>query len=269
MPSRLGQNFLVDPHWQARVAGAVAAQPGERILEIGGGRGDLTALLARSGAQIHVVELDSHWADHLRLRFQDVPRVTVQQADILRMDLNAFHAAPGESAWRVFGNLPYYITSPILLHLFPHAAHLQDAVLMVQQEVGERLCAPPGQRAFGILTVTTQLYARCSRLFDLPPGAFRPAPKVTSTLLRLEFAPRAATLEIEPDAFIGFLRCAFAQKRKRLSNNLTVWAPSTAVSAHLVALGYTASARAEQLTLEALATLYHRLRGSAETRSAV
>ncbi|HVA64826.1 MAG TPA: 16S rRNA (adenine(1518)-N(6)/adenine(1519)-N(6))-dimethyltransferase RsmA [Terriglobales bacterium] len=236
-----GQNFLFQEAWQRRVAEAVG--PSARLLEIGGGPGGLSALLAKQTERLWVVESDAKLAQGLRQRFAERPSVTVIEADILTVDLTGL--SPGEPL-RVAGNLPYYITSPILLHLFRHAAAIADATLMVQREVADRLVASPGTRAFGLLTATTQLYARPRRLFDLPPGAFRPAPKVHSSLVRLDFAPRAAELGVEVAPFVAFLRRAFAHKRKQLAGYLV----------HPGLAGLPAQARAEELSLEQLARLY-------------
>lgn len=239
-----GQNFLFQPGWQRRVAAAVG--PAEALLEVGGGPGGLTSLLAAQARRLWVVESDSRLAAALRQRFAAQAHVTVIEADVLSLDLGAF--APG-APLRVAGNLPYYITSPILLHLFRHANALADATLMVQREVADRLVAVPGTRAFGLLTATTQLFAQPERLFDLPPGAFRPAPQVHSSLMRLRFAPQAEALGVNADAFLAFLRRAFSQKRKQLASYLGD--PSVA--------GLDPKARAEQLSLAQLAALSLRL----------
>lgn len=234
MKAPRGQNFLYQASWLRRVAEAVGDS--ERLLEIGGGPGGLTALLAPRTRQFWVVEYDAGLAAGLRQRFG----AQVIEADVLGLDLGAL--CPGQPL-RVAGNLPYYITSPILLHLFRHAAAIADATVMVQREVAERLVATPGTRAFGLLAATTQFYCRPQRLFDLPPGAFRPAPRVHSTLVRLDFAPQAEALGVEEAAFMRFLRLAFGQKRKQLGKRL----------------GLDLAARAEQLTLAELAALHRRL----------
>lgn len=239
-----GQNFLFQEVWQRRVAAAIG--PSQRLLEIGGGPGGLSALLAEQTQRFWVVESDAKLAQGLRERFADRPAITVIEADILTVDLSAL---AGDEPLRVAGNLPYYITSPILLHLFRHAAAVQDATLMVQREVADRLVAAPGSRAFGLLTATTQLYARAQRLLNLPPGAFRPPPKVHSSLVRLTFAPQAAALGVETGPFLAFLRRAFAHKRKQLAGYLVN--PALA--------GLPAQVRAEELSLEQLARLYRHM----------
>ncbi|HXR96439.1 MAG TPA: 16S rRNA (adenine(1518)-N(6)/adenine(1519)-N(6))-dimethyltransferase RsmA [Terriglobales bacterium] len=232
MKAPRGQNFLYQPAWVERVAEAVERCP--KLLEIGGGPGALTERLQGRAREFWVVESDRRLAEGLRQRFGD----KVIEADILRLDLNQF----GEGL-SVAGNLPYYITSPILLHLFRHVATVTTAVIMVQREVADRILAAPGGRDFGLLSATTQYYARPERIFDLPPSAFRPAPRVHSTLLRLTMAPQAEALGVDSEGFMRFLRTAFAQKRKQLGKRF----------------GIALEARAEQLTLPQLAAVYRSL----------
>lgn len=243
MKAPRGQNFLYQPQWLQRVAAAVG--PSDALLEIGGGPGGLSAELAKIAQRLWVVEVDPSLAAALRQRLPQ-PHVQVLEADILQLDLAQFGPAP----IRVAGNLPYYITSPILLHLFRHAHSIVDATVMVQREVAARLTAQPGSKAFGLLSATTQFYARTEHLFDIPPGAFRPAPKVHSSLVRLTMAPQAAALGVDPEPFLAFLRRGFAHKRKQLASYLTD--PARA--------GLPPRARAEDLSLDEWAQLYRRAR---------
>lgn len=242
MKAPRGQNFLYQPHWQQRVADAIVppGRTAERLVEIGGGPGGLSALLAQRTRKLRIIENDRALAEGLRQRFAGQDGIEVVDQDVLAVD---FRAAPDEGPQEVAGNLPYYITSPILLRLLHAAESIRQATLMVQKEVAERLTAVPGTRAFGLLTATTQLYARPQRVFDLPPGAFRPAPQVHSTLVRLEMAPRAAELGVDAAGFEAFLRRAFVQKRKQLGG----------------IFGIALRARAEELSLEELARLYQEL----------
>lgn len=258
MRPRLGQNFLVAPNWQRRVAEAVGAAPDDHIIEIGGGRGDISALLAASGCQLTIVELDAALAGKLRTRFAG-PRVRVVEGDILAADLTSLAAAVPAARRRVFGNLPYYVTSPILFHLFAAAASFTDATLMMQKEVATRVTSPPGRPSFGLLSAVCQLHASPRRLFDLPPGAFRPAPKVTSTLLRFDFIAPLTGPGAETEAFHAFLRAAFAHKRKRLAGNLGALAPPERVSAAMAALGLSINTRAEECAVPRLIALFRAL----------
>ncbi len=248
-----GQNFLYQDAWLRKVAQAVGAS--RALVEIGGGPGGLTALLAEQSARLWVIEQDAQLAEGLRRRFAAVSQVTVIEADVLQVSFAALAAEAGEALTgagprtvRVAGNLPYYITSPILLLLFREAAHISDATVMVQKEYAERMLAAPGGRGFGLLAATTRFYARAERLFDLPPGAFRPAPKVHSTLLRLEMAPQGEALGVDERGFMEFLRGVFRHKRKQLA---TVVGAEAAAAA-----GVDGTARAETLTLEQLAAAY-------------
>ncbi len=210
-------------------------------------------------------------AAELRFRFREQPHVEIVEADILEVDLAAL-IQPGENA-DVVGNLPYYITSPTLMRLFAAGARglLARAVVMMQREVAERLSAAPGCREYGLLSATTQCYARVEKLFDLPPAAFSPPPEVTSSVLRLEFAPRFRELGVDAAGFDAFLRACFAQKRKTLANNLRAAGHASGRS-YTSARGYTSDelraawpaeipllARAESLALEPLAALYRAL----------
>ena len=237
-----GQNFLYQHEWLARVAAAVG--PADDLLEIGGGPGGLTSLLAEQSRRLWVAELDAGLAEGLRQQ-----GFAVIEGDILDLDLTALADAKNVERWQIAGNLPYYITSPILLHLFRHSPRIAAATILVQREVAERLAAVPGTRAFGLLTASTQFYARVERLFDIPPGAFRPPPRVHSSLVRLTMAPRAAALGVEAGPFLAFLRRGFAHKRKQLAGFLGD--PSRA--------GLPPRARAEELSLDDWARLYRTL----------
>lgn len=272
MPSRLGQNFLASPAWRQRVLAAIAAQPADHIIEIGGGRGELSTGLAESGARLLIVELDAVLAARLQHRFAGNSRVQVRNSDIRRLDLagelsamrSSLEMTPPEAGRNLaVGNLPYYITSPILSQLCRYAHVLNEAVLMMQQEVAERVTAPPGRRAYGLLTAWVQAHARPERLFNLPPAAFRPAPQVNSTLLRLSFAPRFQAWQVEPDSFHDFLRAAFASKRKRLWNNLKPRFPEPGLIQAWREMELAREARAEELSPEQLAGLLRRLQAAA------
>jgi len=160
----------------------------------------------------------------------------------------------------VVGNLPYYITSDILLHLFRYHDAISRAVVMMQREVADRVAAPPGSRDYGLLSATTQLYSRVESLMTLSPGAFSPPPKVHSSVLRLTFAPRFEELGIDAQAFISFLRQCFAQKRKTLLNNLrSAGFEQSDITKAAEDASVSPQARAESLSLEAMATLYRAL----------
>jgi 16S rRNA (adenine1518-N6/adenine1519-N6)-dimethyltransferase len=180
--------------------------------------------------------------------------------DVLKADLTSIVPA-GETA-DVVGNLPYYITSDILLKLFHAGAAglLSRAVVMMQREVAERVAASPGRREYGLLSATAQMNARVEDLFTLPPSAFSPPPEVYSTVLRLDFAPRFRELDVDPEGFDRFLKQLFAQKRKTLENNLRVAGYKSADLESRWPAAVPRQARAESLPLQAMAELYHALR---------
>jgi 16S rRNA (adenine1518-N6/adenine1519-N6)-dimethyltransferase len=252
---KLGQNFLIDPSASLAIVDALGDISTAPVLEIGPGKGAITKLLATRARRLIAVELDPTLAQQLR---QDYPQLELLQQDILTTDLSAL-AKPEKLA--IVGNLPYYITSQILLHLFDHYEAIDRAVIMVQREVADRIAAQPGTRDYGLLTATTQLYARVDNLFTLPPSAFVPPPDVHSTVLRLTFEPRYKSLSVDPAEFVGFLKKSFAQKRKTLSNNLRFagFAPE-AISNAFNQAQIPAGIRAEALALEAAARLFLALR---------
>ena len=253
---KLGQNFLVSPTAQAAIADALGDLTHRTVVEIGPGRGAITTLLAPRAHRLILIELDRDLAPRLRAQFADRPSVEVLQQDILSTDLAALRSDPSDRI-QVVGNLPYYITSDILLHLFRAHAAIDRAVIMIQREVADRVSAHPGTRDYGLLSVTAQLYARVENLFTLPPGAFSPPPQVHSTVLRLTMAPRFAELGVDPDPFLHFARACFAQKRKILSKNLrNAGFEPDRIKAALEKCGIEPTARAEELPVEQLAALW-------------
>jgi len=258
---KLGQNFLVDDQARHRIAAALGDVSERTVIEIGPGHGAITDILAGRAKRLIAVELDRALAPELRFRFREQPQVEVVEADVLTVDLGRF--AEERQTIDVVGNLPYYITSDILLHLFAAAAEgkLSRAVLMMQREVGERVAAAPGVREYGLLSATTQMYAEVEHLFTLPPSAFSPAPDVYSSVVRLHFRPRFAELEVDAKGFDGFLKRAFAQKRKTLKNNLQFAGYETEALARCWPETLQAQVRAEQASLESMAELYRNLRG--------
>ncbi len=256
MPSKpkLGQNFLNDVQAIRRIAEALGDLTGKTVVEIGPGKGAITRELALRAGHLIAVELDPELAEALRAEFP-TERVTVYPQDVLAFDFAAASTAAGQKL-AVAGNLPYYVTSPILLKLAESHAALDRCVLMVQREVADRVVAAPGSSDYGILSVTVQMYGPVERLFTLPPGAFSPPPEVHSTVIRWRFAPRFADLGVEAPAFLRFVRMCFAQKRKTLANNLRAAGyEGPAVLSGLNKAEVPAQARAESLTLEQFAKL--------------
>ena len=260
MPSKpkLGQNFLTDTAAIERIADSLGDLSTRTVVEIGPGAGANTHALAARARRLIAVELDPALAAHLRSEFP-APHVIIVNQDVLSFDFAAAASESGQPLL-VFGNLPYYITSPILLKLAESHASIDRVALMVQREVADRVTAQPGSRDYGVLSVTVQLYGPAVSLFTLPPSAFSPPPDVHSTVFRWRFAPRFAELGIDQAAFLPFLRTAFAQKRKTLANNLRAAGhASTAIASALDRASIPPNARAEALSIESFASLFRAL----------
>jgi len=266
---RLGQNFLADAGAAEKIVDALGDVSESVVVEIGPGKGALTQALARRAKRLIAVELDRMMSAELRFKYRLQPQVEIIEADVLKLDfrtvlnrtigpLNDLRPLKPSPA-RVVGNLPYYITSDILLRLFEFHDQFDVIVIMVQREVADRIAAEPGSRDYGLLSATAQLYAKVEKLFTLPPEAFAPPPKVHSTVLRLTIAPRFAELEIKPVEFIGFLKTAFAMKRKTLLNNLKKDYSEELVRSTLRETGIRSDVRAEALPLERSAEIFRRL----------
>jgi 16S rRNA (adenine1518-N6/adenine1519-N6)-dimethyltransferase len=262
---KLGQNFLIDEDAINRIAASLGDITHRTVVEIGPGHGAITRLLATRCARLHCIEFDPALARELSFHFRNDDHVTIEHADVLQTDLTARREAStnpeSSETMDVIGNLPYYITSDILLHLFAAARQgvIARAVLMMQREVAERIAASPGSSEYGALSAATQLHAHVTNLFTLPPAAFDPPPDVYSTVLRLDFAPRFAELDVDFDGFNRFLRASFAQKRKTLANNLRNAGYTSAQVSGAWPATISPQARSEAVPIEAMATLYRAL----------
>ena len=267
---KLGQHFLTSDELAVRIVNALGDVSDSTVLEIGPGRGILTSMLAKRTRRLIAVELDRVLAAQLRLNFGMARNVEILEADVLSIDFDSlFGPKPGlgqpgiefkPQPVRVVGNLPYYITSDILLRLFEFSKYFDSIVIMVQKEVGERIAAAPGGSEYGVLSATAQLNARVEKLFTAPPEAFSPPPKVHSTVLRLTMDPQQQKLGVSGDGFIDFLRLSFAQKRKTLWNNLREQYEEAGLKRALAEAHVKPTARAETLTLRESAAVYRALR---------
>ena len=269
---KLGQHFLSDHTAVLRIVEALGDISQRTVLEIGPGRGALTSLLASRARRLIAIEIDRVLAAQLRMKFGLHPNVEIIEADVLAVDLpSLFAPKPGTSRpglafspepVRVVGNIPYYITSDLLLRLFRHREYFESMVLMVQREVADRLAAPPGGSEYGLLSATARLYAQVEKLFTLPPGAFTPPPKVHSAVVRLDIEPRIEALQVPEQGFIDFLKLSFGQKRKTLWNNLKGDYESGVLKTAFGRAGVKPVARAEALSLEETAKLYRSLQAN-------
>ncbi|MFQ5662802.1 MAG: 16S rRNA (adenine(1518)-N(6)/adenine(1519)-N(6))-dimethyltransferase RsmA [Terriglobia bacterium] len=252
-----GQHFLVAPGIRGQILGWLNCQPTDCWLEIGAGHGEMTLLLAEASGCVAAVEPDPKLAETLRQRLGGFSRARVIEGNILEISLGGLCRELNCARWRVYGNLPYYITSPILRHLFRAAEAITDIHVVVQREVAERLAARPRRRDYGYLSVLTQFHTKPEILQPIPRGAFRPPPQVESALVRLVPPGAQATLGVEEaDAFLRFVQSCFRQKRKTLLNNLHPPYQSVQVKAALAAAGLSPRSRAEELSLEEFAQLH-------------
>jgi 16S rRNA (adenine1518-N6/adenine1519-N6)-dimethyltransferase len=214
---RLGQNFLVDEAYARRIVAALAPRAGETVLEIGPGRGALTGLLVESGARVVAVEFDRELVKLLRARFGGRGNFELVEGDALEVDFCSV-VGPSERA-RVAANLPYNISTAILQRLIVQRLCVAEMVLMLQREVAARINAPPGSTERGYLTVLVEAYCEAEALFDVPPGAFRPVPKVWSSVVRLRVRERGP--EVDDERLLWrVVSAGFAQRRKTMLNNL-------------------------------------------------
>ena len=266
---KLGQHFLVDESAALRTVEALGDVSQKTVLEIGPGRGALTSLLMKRARRVIAIELDRVLAAQLRMNLALGGNLEVIEGDILAIDFDTlFGPKPGNSRpgieyipepVRVVGNLPYFITSDVLLRLFEYRRYFETLVLMVQREVADRLAAHPGGRDYGLLSATAQLYSHVEKLFTLPPEAFSPPPKVHSTVVRLVVDSQLQTLGVPEAPFVDFLKLSFGQKRKTLWNNLKSRYDAEALRVALKNAGVQAAARAETLPLEKSAALFRAL----------
>ena len=267
---KMGQHFLASDAAALRIVEALGDVSEATVLEIGPGRGAITDLLARKARRLIAVELDRVMSAQLRMKFNMHPNVEIIEGDILTIELDTvFGAKPGSvrtglnftpEPARVIGNLPYYITSDILLRLFEYHRYFSAIVIMVQKEVADRLAASAGGSDYGLLSATAQLYGRVEQLFTLPPAAFTPPPKVQSSVVRITIKPRLEALRVSEAEFIAFLKACFGQKRKTLWNNLKTQYDEDTLRAALAKSGVKPSIRAEALPLERAAALFRALR---------
>ncbi len=224
-----GQHFLHDRHYVDRIVQAIAPRSGDFLVEIGPGEGALTLPLLAAAGKLTAIELDTDLIPGLQARAVDVGDLHLVHADVLKVDFSAMAHSHGVTQLRLAGNLPYYISSPILFHCVEHAAAIQDMHFMLQKEVVDRMAAVPGSKVYGRLSVMVQLACRVEPLFEVPPQAFRPPPKVESAVVRLQPIPQHELHDARPEHLYAVVRAAFAQRRKTLANALKQLLDSEAI----------------------------------------
>ena len=269
---KLGQNFLADHSAAKRIVDALGDVSNRTVIEIGPGRGMLTDFLVRRAHKVIGIELDRVLAAQLRMRYATLKNVEILESDFVTVEWTSMVGRrPGPlhdlrptqpETVDIIGNLPYYVTSDIVLRILEEHEGIGRAVIMVQREVADRISAEPGSRDYGLLSATAQLFARVENLFTLPPEAFDPPPEVYSSVIRLTMAPRVSELEIDPEAFQAMLKLAFAQKRKTLANNLKGRYDDKAIRSALKEAGVRPDARAEALPLDRMAAIYRALKAA-------
>ncbi|MCX7156792.1 MAG: 16S rRNA (adenine(1518)-N(6)/adenine(1519)-N(6))-dimethyltransferase RsmA [Rhodocyclales bacterium] len=260
---RFGQNFLVSPGIIHKIVDAIGPRAGDTVVEIGPGLGAITEPLLERIDHLHVVEIDRDLIARLRERFPP-ERLTIHEGDALKFD---FGALKGQGPLKIVGNLPYNISSPLLFHLVPFAPLVYDMHFMLQKEVVDRMVAAPGSKDFGRLSVMLQYHYHMERMFVVPPGAFNPAPKVDSAIVRMipvDFSKvmrsgipgdGAGDMARDPALFARVVTAAFSQRRKMLRNTLREFISET----DLTALGITPTARAEDIPVAAYVRLANSL----------
>jgi 16S rRNA (adenine1518-N6/adenine1519-N6)-dimethyltransferase len=265
---RLGQHFLSDAGWREQIARAIGVSrnssnfsvPGAEKefcwIEIGGGHGEMMQHLAATGKPVITVELDPPLARRLEDLTAQFPNVSVHQNDVLKTDFRTL--AAGRRV-KIYGNLPYYITSPILHHFFEFSDLIDEIHIVIQLEVAFRLVARPGTRDYGYLSVLTQYFSKPAIALKIPRGAFRPPPEVGSALVSLRLpGEKAALISVNEEKFLEFVKLCFAQKRKTLVNNLRSISEPEITRNALNALGLEPGARAEELSVKQLLAAFEK-----------
>ncbi len=247
---RFGQNFLHDEGIVARIIDAIDPRPGQTIVEIGPGQAALTQALIERAGHIQAIEIDRDLAASLRTRFA-AEQLTLIEADALKIDWSEIATTP----LRIIGNLPYNISTPLLFALLPIAERVIDQHFMLQKEVVDRMVAAPGGKTYGRLSVMLQFRYRLSKLFDVPRGAFKPAPQVTSSIVRMQPRAVAELPEVDADAFARVVAAAFGQRRKTLRNALS----ELLDAGEIAAAGVDPQARAETLSVPSFVSLARQL----------
>lgn len=254
---RFGQHFLVDPSTINQIVSAIAPQDGDTLVEIGPGQGAITIPLSRYPCKLHTIEFDRDLVPGLRQRFAGQPHIVVHEADALQFD----YASLGQRL-RIVGNLPYNISTPLIFRLIDFRQHIFDLHFMLQKEVVDRMAATPGNKKFGRLTVMLGCYMEVVPLFDVPPDAFQPPPKVTSSVVRMRPRPDNGILINDQAILSTLVAKAFSQRRKTLRNALK----GHVTENEMESVGIDPNDRAEQVSVETWAHLANALQATNKAR---
>ena len=252
----LGQNFIVNPSVCPRMADESGIDSESGVIEIGAGIGVLTAELAKRAKKVVCIELDSKLLPILDETLADLDNIEIINADVLKTDLAALIEEKfGGMPVYVCANLPYYITSPVIMTLLESRLPLKAVTVMVQREAAQRLCAPVGSRLSGAVTVAVDYYAEARKLFDVSAGSFMPAPKVDSSVIRLDIREKPGIEVSDEKLFFSMVHAAFSQRRKTASNSISsgTGIPKAVVAEAIERCGFPPSVRAESMTAQQLA----------------
>ena len=254
----LGQNFLINPTVCPRMADACGADENTGVIEVGPGFGVLTAELAKKAKKVVSIELDERLLPVLDETLAEFDNVEVINSDVLKVDLHKLIEEKfGGMKVAVCANLPYYITSPVIMHLLESKLPVENITVMVQKEAAQRLCAPVGSRDAGAVTVAVDYYADAEKIFDVSAGSFMPAPKVDSSVIRLNVRKQPPIELNDEKLFFRMVKAVFAQRRKTAANSISsgMSLSKETVYKAIEAAGYSENVRAESFTLDELATL--------------
>lgn len=254
----LGQNFLINPTVCPRMAQVCGADEGTGVIEVGPGFGVLTAELAKKAKKVVSIELDERLLPVLDETLAEFNNVKIINADVLKVDLKKIIEEEfGGMKVAVCANLPYYITSPVIMHLLESRLPIENLTVMVQKEAAQRLCAPVGSREAGAVTVAVDYYSDAKKAFDVSAGSFMPAPKVDSSVIKLDIRKQPPVTLKDEKLFFRMVKAVFAQRRKTAANSISAGMslPKEKVYAAIANAGYPETVRAESFTMEELAVL--------------
>jgi 16S rRNA (adenine1518-N6/adenine1519-N6)-dimethyltransferase len=252
----LGQNFLVDKNIRDKIVSACSFSSADTLLEVGPGRGELTVLFASMVKELYAVEIDERLYGHLSKQLSVFPNCRLVKADILKVDLNSFLSKEGvRQKIKVFGNIPYYISSPLIEYFISYRTLISEVFITVQKEYAQRLTAAPGSKSYGSLSCFAQYYLEPELLFNIKKNSFLPVPKVDSSFLKLKVRSSAPCAPGDEELFFRIIRGAFNKRRKTLRNSLEGIIPGQSLDAFFKASGMDRNIRPEQLGLADFASL--------------
>ncbi|MFA5156381.1 MAG: 16S rRNA (adenine(1518)-N(6)/adenine(1519)-N(6))-dimethyltransferase RsmA [Candidatus Omnitrophota bacterium] len=251
---RLGQNFLIDKNIRVKIAAACDLSASDTVLEIGAGKGEITGLLAAKAGLVYALEIDPSLCEILKAGLSELHNIEILKADVLKFDLNGFFKKLSGKV-KVVGNIPYYITTPIIERLIEHRDKISSAFIMVQKEFALRAASVPGSKSFGSLSCFIQYYTSPKILFPISKSCFYPAPKIDSSFLQLEMRGEPAVKVNDEELFLKIIHSGFGQRRKTLRNSLKGIIPQQKLEAFFEKYGIDKNIRPERMSLPDFANL--------------